>query len=57
MNDYIEFLIDVKRLVKEVERDVNERDLNDALIKAVQLSIAARNMKDKLHEQVRDGVI
>lgn len=57
MNDYIEFLIDVKRLVKEVERDVNERDLNEALIKAVQLSIAARNMKDKLHEQVRDGVI
>lgn len=57
MNDYIGFLIDVKRLVKEVERDVNERDLNDALIKAVQLSIAARNMKDKLHEQVRDGVI
>ena len=55
--DYIEYLIVMKQLIKEVERHVNERELQDAVTKAVEMSIAARRLKERLHEQVSSGVI
>jgi hypothetical protein len=55
--DYIEYLIKVKQLLRDVERHVNERELHDALSKAVEMSITAREMKNKLHEQIHNGVI
>lgn len=55
--DYIEYLIVVKQLIKDIERHVNERELQDAVTKSIEMSIAARRMKEVLHEQVSNGVI
>lgn len=55
--DYIEHLIRIKYLLKEVERHVNEREITEALSKSIELSIEARAMKTKLHEQAEHGVI
>ena len=50
--DYIECLIRIKELARDIERKYNEHDWDQVLIQATELSIAAREMKTKLHDQI-----